>query len=119
MAEKTTTISLEDLPPIDFKPGGENDEVKKANLQLVLPSPGYPSICLIMADAIVKHVDVILFDFTEAQVNVRYQVDGIWHPMPSFDRESGDYMLATAKQIANLDYRERRQRQVGTFQPPT
>ena len=116
MSEKTETISLDDLPPIEFIADGESDEVREANLQLVLPSPGYPTICLIMADAIVKHVDVILFDFTENTVHVRYQVDGLWHPMPSFDRESGDYMLATVKQIANLNYRERQQRQSGQFE---
>jgi type II secretory ATPase GspE/PulE/Tfp pilus assembly ATPase PilB-like protein len=35
--------------------------------------------------------------------------------MPAIPRDIGDYMIASLKQLAGLDYRERRARQVGNF----
>ena len=54
----------------------------------------------------------MILDFTPQSVSVRYKVDGIWHGMPPLQRETGDYMLASLKQLAELDFRERRQRPV-------
>jgi len=66
-------------------------------------------------DIIVRDSTVTVMDFTKTTVNIRFQTDGIWQPGPSFEREDGDFMLATLKQLAGLDYRERRQRQEGSF----
>ena len=115
MSEPAPGYSIDDLPPITFVAGGDSEEVRQANLEAVLPSPGYPTTVILMADAISKRADVVLLDFTANSVSVRYQVDGLWHSMPAMDRTTGDYMLATLKQMANLDWRQRRQRQVGKF----
>ena len=114
MAEPAPT-NIEDLPPITFVADGESEEIRQANLEAVLPSPGYPTTVLLMADAISKRADVILLDYTAANVSVRYEVDGLWHSMPAMDRTNGDYLLATLKQMANLDWQQRRERQVGKF----
>ncbi len=103
------------LPPIRFIADGPSDEIRAANLEAVLPSSGYPTMAIIMADAIVKRADVIVWDFSAQSVDVRFQVDGAWHNMPSLDRQTGDFMLASMKRLANLDIQERRQRQQGFF----
>ena len=112
---KTKKSKHLDLPPIRFIAAGQTDEERHANLQLVLPSPGFPAAARLVADAILKRSDITVMDFTPQIVNVRYHIDGIWHNMPSMDRETGDYMMASLKQLAGLNYRERRARQEGSF----
>jgi type II secretory ATPase GspE/PulE/Tfp pilus assembly ATPase PilB-like protein len=115
MAEALTPVPLDDLPPLKFVASGASDDDREATLQAVRPSPGYPHAVLLLADAITKRADLVLMDFTPQQVNVRYQVDGIWHNMPALPRDTADYMLASLKHLAGLDFRERRQRQSGEF----
>ena len=103
------------LPPIRFIADGPSDEIRTANLEAVLPSPGYPTMALVMADAIVKRTDVLVWDFNAQNVEVRFQIDGLWHNMPTLDRQTGDFMLASLKRLANLDVQERRLRQQGFF----
>ncbi len=104
-----------DRPPVVFVPAGEDDEQREENLEMVKPSPGYFTSSVLIADAIIKRSEVTVLDYTANQVTVRYQIDGIWHSGNPMDRETGDYMLATLKQLAGMDYRERRQRQTGNF----
>lgn len=103
------------LPPIEFVPAGESTEQSEANLALVEPSPGFRPAANLCVEIIARDADVTVLDFTAQQVNVRYRMDGIWHNGPQLERERGDYMLATLKQMAGLNYRERRQRQQGAF----
>ncbi len=113
--EELQSIPLNDLPPLTFEANGDSADLREANLQAVMPSPGYPHTVILMADAISKRADIVLMDFNQAAATVRYQVDGIWFNMPTLTRVVGDYMVASLKQLAGLDYRERRQRQVGKF----
>ncbi len=103
------------IPPIKFFAGGRTEEIQTANLDAVLPSPGFPTMALILADAMVKRCDVLVFDFTVKDVGVRYNIDGFWHTLPTLDRETGDFMLASMKRLADLDINERRARQEGKF----
>lgn len=103
------------LPPLKIMPGGSDVDVSEAVLQSIQPSPGYPHAIVLLADAITKRCDRLLMDFLTGGVNVRYEVDGIWQTMPAIPRDIGDYMLASLKQVAMLDYRERRQKQEGDF----
>ncbi len=112
---EAASLSLDDLPPLKFIASGDDEDARQANLLTVQPSPGYPHAVFLLADAITKRADLVLMDFTPAAVSVRYQVDGIWHTMPALQRQVGDYMVASLKQLAGVDYRERRQRQVGRF----
>jgi type II secretory ATPase GspE/PulE/Tfp pilus assembly ATPase PilB-like protein len=104
-----------ELPPITFLADGENEDEKQANLDAVLPSPGYPSMALLIADSITKRADLIVLDYSPQMVKLRLQIDGLWHELPQQDRGSGDYMLASLKKISNLNYLERRVRQEGEF----
>jgi len=103
------------IPPIEFDAGGPNQDIQQANLDAVLPSPGFANMAILLADAITKRTDIVLLDYTQQNVNIRYKVDGVWHSMNPMDRESGDYMLATIKRLANLNHLERVQKQTGEF----
>lgn len=104
-----------ELPPIKFMADGNTEDAKKANLDAVLPSPGYPDAALLIADAMSKRADLIVLDYSAQVVKIRFQIDGLWHELPPRDRMSGDYMLASLKKLANLNYMERRLRQEGEF----
>lgn len=104
-----------ELPPIKFEAAGESQDARQANLDAVLPSPGYPDAALLIADAMVKRADLIVLDYTAQSVKTRFQIDGVWHELPVRDRASGDYMLASLKKLADLNYMERRARQEGSF----
>lgn len=104
-----------DRPPVVFTPAGDDEETREANLKMVKPSPGYFTVSVLVSQAIVKRAEITVLDYTADKVNLRYQIDGIWHPGESMDRETGDFMLATLKQLAGMDYRERRSRQSGNF----
>jgi len=69
----------------------------------------------LLVDAVYKRAGSIILDFTREAVAVRYQIDGVWHTMPSIDRETGDGILATLKVLANLNAEERRAKQQGGF----
>lgn len=106
---------VEEAPRLRLEAAGSTHEEREYNLQLVRPSPGYPIVEQMVIDLFLRHVDTAVFDFTSNAVTIQYQIDGIWHKMPTMNREPGDYMLATLKQLCGLDYRERRQRQEGSF----
>lgn len=103
-------------PPIEFTAAGKTPEEQKTNLKIVKPSPGFDPTVELVSDAIIKNADVTVLDFNPKQVVIRFQIDGLWHSGAPMDRETGDYMLASLKQLAGLDYRERRARQEGSFQ---
>ncbi len=102
-------------PPIEFTAAGDTPEEQTTNLKIVRPSPGFDPASELCAEAIIKDADVTVLDFSPQQVTVRFQIDGLWHAGTPMDREMGDYMLATLKQLAGVDYRERRERQTGNF----
>ena len=106
----------QELPPVQLTAAGKDDKEQQENLDRIIPSPGYPTCAHLICDAIEKRSDTTVFDFTPQLVNIRYRIDGIWHTMPQMDRETGDFMMATLKQLAGMNYRERRARQEGAFQ---
>ena len=105
----------ENLPPIEFTAAGDTPEQREEILELVEPSPGFLPMAHFCVDIIARDSAVTVLDFTVQKVSIRFQIDGIWQPGPTFEREAGDFMLASLKQLAGLDYRERRQRQEGSF----
>ncbi len=104
------------VPPIEFVAAGSTPEQREDNLELVRPSPGFPTAARLVAEIIEKRSGTTVIDFAPQSVTTRFQIDGLWHSMPAMDRETGDYMMATLKQLAGMDYRERRARQQGNFE---
>jgi type II secretory ATPase GspE/PulE/Tfp pilus assembly ATPase PilB-like protein len=103
------------VPPIDITPAGDSAQLQEAALEAVKPSKGFPSVCRLLVDLILRESFTSVLDFTPKSVAIRYHMDGLWHAGAPMDRESGDFLLATLKRIAGLDYRERRKRQEGKF----
>jgi len=101
--------------PIEFTAAGDTPEEQKTNLKIVKPSPGFEPASELVVEIILKDANVTVMDFNAQKVVTRFQIDGLWHASAPMDREIGDYILATLKQLAGLDYRERRQRQEGEF----
>ena len=89
-----------EFPEVTFVAAGANDEERGSNLGLVMESPGYPTTCILIADAILRRADTIVLDYSARAVKVRFQIDGIWQTMPPMDRQTGDYMLAAIKQLS-------------------
>ena len=108
-------MAFDDTPPIEFTAAGATPKEQKTNLKIVQPSPGYEPAAELVVEAIHRDATVTVLDFNPQQVIVRFQIDGIWQSGAAIDRETGDYILATLKQLAGLDYRERRARQEGNF----
>jgi len=102
--------------PVDLLAlGAEDENANNANLLSARHSPGY----LLAKDLIVelesKRSSRMLLDFTKQSVNVRHEIDGVWHGGEPRERESNDVMLAVIKTLANLNAKERKKKQSGKF----
>ena len=101
---------------VDLVPmGGEDAHEDNANLLTARQSPGYVVLKNMIAEAIDRHSDRVLLDYTQQAVTVRHMIDGVWHNADPRDRESSDVMLAVMKTLSNLDIKERRRKQEGQF----
>ncbi len=95
--------------------GAADTTANNANLLTARHSPGYLLLKDIMAEVINRRADKLMLDFTAQAVTVRYEIDGAWHPGEARDRESSDVMLAVIKTLANLNVKDRRNKQEGRF----
>ena len=102
-------------PAIQWTLAGDDATQQEENLDKVEESFGFDHAQQLVADTVARLALTTVLDFTSKMVAQRAQVDGIWHKLPPMDRESGDQMLATLKQMAGLNYKERRARQEGSF----
>ena len=106
-------------PEYEFAPAPVSftaaDNAAEDTVEMINNSHGYAPATNTIAEAIEKDADLTILDFTPQKVTIRFRIDGMWHPGYPLDRRNGDYMLAVFKQLAGLDYRERRKRQSGTF----
>jgi type II secretory ATPase GspE/PulE/Tfp pilus assembly ATPase PilB-like protein len=102
-------------PPIQWTLAGADETAQAENLEQVESSPGFEHAQQLVFDAVARLALTTVLDYTSKAVQKRFQADGIWHKMPPMDRESGDAMLATLKQMAGLNDKERRAKQEGSF----
>ena len=98
-----------------FAMGADDPNTDNANLLSARNSPGYLLLKDLVADMSRRRVERVLLDFTQQGVNVKQEIDGMWHNGEVREREAGDVMLAVMKTLSNLDVRERRQKQEGQF----
>lgn len=103
------------IPPVNIVAGGITHGQSAENLAICQQAPGFPDVAMLLADAIAKRVELVMLDFTQQAVSMKYQIDGVWHDLPPRDRASGDAMLAVLKKLSNLNPDERRARQEGKF----
>ncbi|MBL9124299.1 MAG: Flp pilus assembly complex ATPase component TadA [Planctomycetaceae bacterium] len=103
-------------PPVKFVPrGAATDAENNANLYLAKQSPAYLLARELIAEALGRRAEMVMLDYTQQAVAVRYEIDGVWHEGNPRDRESGDAILAIYKQLAALKPAERRARQQGSI----
>jgi type II secretory ATPase GspE/PulE/Tfp pilus assembly ATPase PilB-like protein len=103
-------------PDLKFVPqGGATERDNAANFLLARQSLGFVSAKELVADALTARAQAIMLDYSAEAVEVRYQIDGVWHNSAPTDREMGDAMLVVFKTIAGLKPADRRSRQQGTF----
>ena len=103
-------------PPVGLiAMGAETELTNKSNLLAAKQSPGFLLAREILHDALKRHADKIMLDYTAEIASVRMEIDGVWHDAGNREREDADPMLMVLKKIANLDIEDRRSRQKGNF----
>ncbi len=108
--------SRSDGPPVAFTAkGAKTDRENTANMLLARQSQGYAEARSLIADLMDNRADSTMLDYTQAEVAIRYQIDGVWHNNQPRERAAGDLMLQVFKKLANLNINERRAKQEGAF----
>ena len=95
--------------------GAEDSTVDNANLLSARNSPGYLLVKEAVAEMVDRRCERMMLDYTKQAVNVRHEIDGMWHNSEAREREAADVMLAVMKTLANLDVNDRRKKQAGQF----
>ncbi len=95
--------------------GADDANTDNANLLSARNSPGYLLVKEAVAEMVDRRCERMMLDFTKQAVNVRHEIDGMWHNGEAREREASDVMLAVMKTLANLDVKDRRNKQAGQF----
>jgi type II secretory ATPase GspE/PulE/Tfp pilus assembly ATPase PilB-like protein len=89
--------------------------------EIPIPEPrtpdffGYKTAYEILSDALWRRASSIAFSPTPQDYKVAYYVDGAVLQQPSTGREQMKYFIRFVKQLADLDIKEKRKPQKGTF----
>lgn len=101
--------------PLTLIASGNSGEQSQSNLIRARQSALYDGTVQLLLQSIQKRTEQILIDYTRDAATAREQIDGMWHPMPTMDRVTGDGILMVLKSLANLDPADRRSMQRGQF----
>jgi len=91
------------------------------NNEVPLPEPrtpdffGYKTAYEILSDALWRRSSSIMFSPTPQDYKIGYYVDGTSLKQPSIAKEQMQYFIRFVKQLADLDTKEKRKPQKGTF----
>lgn len=102
-------------PPADLSPGISDKNEQQAVLIQARQTPGFPVAAGQIAHAMASRADQVLLDYTQQAVGMRYQIDGVWEPLPPMARDAGDAMLVSLKTLAAVNPQDRRSAQMGTI----
>ncbi|MDB2525541.1 ATPase, T2SS/T4P/T4SS family [Mariniblastus sp.] len=114
-APAAETLPQDEGAFIDFTPAGDDSNQKQGNLIRARQSDGFTSFKELLALTQFKRAEQLQMEFTREGVSLRILVDGSWHPLDPMDRESGDAILSSMKNLAGLNAAERRAPQTGSF----
>ncbi|MBW3598853.1 MAG: Flp pilus assembly complex ATPase component TadA [Planctomycetes bacterium] len=103
--------------PVELRAMGAADESQnQANIIVARQNAeGYVATKNVIAQAAEKRAEKVMLDYTPQDVKVRFLIDGVWHDGEAMERAPGDALLEAAKKIANLDEKDRRNKQEGKF----
>jgi general secretion pathway protein E len=93
--------------------GGRTTDVVR--VRRAQESPQYRQAQELVYNAIQLRATDIHLEPTKDEMTVRYRIDGILQPAPSFDRSEGDALLNIFKVLADIDITEKRMAQDGSF----
>ena len=102
-------------PPVELSARGADEDTNQQNLLKARQDMGIVSAKQLIADMIAHNASRVMLDYTAQSVEVRYDVDGVWHPQTASERQEADPMLAVTKLISNLNVGDRRSKQQGQF----
>jgi type II secretory ATPase GspE/PulE/Tfp pilus assembly ATPase PilB-like protein len=91
--------------------GGERDE--RANLMRARQMVGFAPVRRLLGEALAYRADTVAVDLLPSRTEIRFQVDGVWHPFEGEDVPTGASMADVLKLISGLDCDEHAARQVG------
>ena len=80
-------------PPVTLD-AQERDPESREWLGRAKEQQGFLTARWILADALLRHSEILSLDFTGESVGVRYLVEGLWHDGSARDRESSMAALA-------------------------
>ncbi len=101
-------------PPVKFRACGEDDRTRNINLLKARRSPAFEIGTRLLHRASLLNATVIQVDRSSTTA-VNLEVDGIWHPLPPIDAETGRALANAYKQLAGLPAQDIRWRQSGQF----
>jgi type II secretory ATPase GspE/PulE/Tfp pilus assembly ATPase PilB-like protein len=103
--------------PVDLRAMGADDEQKNQSNILAArqQAEAYIAVKDLVAEASDRRVERIMIDYTPQDAKVRYLIDGVWHDAGARERAPADPMLEVMKKIANLNEKDRRNKQEGKF----
>jgi type II secretory ATPase GspE/PulE/Tfp pilus assembly ATPase PilB-like protein len=104
-------------PDVQFKAlGAGSDSDNNVNLLTARENFGFGPARQLIADALTHRATSILLEYTPEAVQVRHQIDGVWHDQPPLERELvGDPVLEVCKTLSTLNPADRRSKQTGAF----
>lgn len=100
---------------MDFTAAGDDKNDKQGNLIRARSSAAFTEMKEFLNETQFKRAEQVLLDYTRDSVNCRLYVDGAWHALQPMDRETGDAVLESLKNMAGLNAQERRAKQSGKF----
>ncbi len=108
-------LPYEQGPPVVFQSEGPDGNANQVRTIAARNMPGYVPAKSLFEDATLAQADRILMDFTANAVRVQYDIDGIWQPGVSVERQEADQILACLKTLGHANPDDRRSRQTARF----
>jgi type II secretory ATPase GspE/PulE/Tfp pilus assembly ATPase PilB-like protein len=102
---------------VELRAMGADDEQKnQANILAARQqAEAYVAAKDLIAETSDRRAEKAMLDYTPQDVKLRLLIDGVWHDAGARERASGDLMLEVMKKIANLNEKDRRNKQDGKF----
>jgi type II secretory ATPase GspE/PulE/Tfp pilus assembly ATPase PilB-like protein len=104
---------------IEFTPAGIDSSAKQVNLIRARQVAEFPEMKNLLNELLSKRAELISWDYSRNGAVGKFQVDGVWHPLPARELAVADPILASLKYLAGLNPADRRSRQQGDFQVKT
>lgn len=106
-------LPYEEGAPVDFQPLGPEGGQQLIRARQTVDA--FLDVKELIADLLDRAADRAMLDYSAEQVEVRYDVDGVWHALDPRDRESADAMLVSFKHLCGMNPADRRSRQRGEY----